>query len=34
VFGKDGHLEYKDRSEREELVKKREKIEDGRVNDE
>ncbi len=29
VFGKDGHLEYKDRSGREELVKKREKIEDG-----
>lgn len=30
VFGKDGHLEYKDRSEREELVKQREKIEDGK----
>jgi manganese/iron transport system ATP-binding protein len=28
VFGKDGHLEYKDRTERQELVKQREKMED------
>ncbi len=28
VFGKDGHLEYKDRTERQELVKQRERMED------
>lgn len=29
VFGKDGHLEYKDRSGREELVRERARLEDG-----